>query len=93
MKKLWVAYCTEYEQGWGSRPDGLILAISKDVIDTEIKESNKQGSIEYYWRYSTPEEISCDNDTWEKISNDFKKGLYHSLLNSLKDIGVFYKQV
>jgi len=29
--------CTEYEAGWGCRPDGYIVALSKDVlIDKEL---------------------------------------------------------
>lgn len=93
MKVLYVAYCTEYEKGWGSRPDGLILTEEKSVIEEEIKSEYTKGSPEYYWRYSTAEKVLCDYETWDKIKDDFKKGIYHSSLNSLKGIGNFFKEV
>jgi hypothetical protein len=93
MKSLYVAYCTEYEVGWGSRPDGLVLTEEKSVIDTIIEAESNTGSRECYWRYSTPEEVFCDKKTWKEISKKFKDGRMYSSSNSLKNIGTFFKEV
>lgn len=29
MKKVLISYCTEYEAGWGQRPDGFMITTHK----------------------------------------------------------------
>ncbi len=93
MKILYVAYSTEYEAGWGSRPDGFILTEEKSIIEAEIEKVFTQGSYECYWRYSSIDKVICDEETWNKIKNDFEEGKYYSSSNSLKSVGSFYKEV
>ncbi len=57
MKILYVAYSTEYEAGWGSRPDGFILTEEKSIIEAEIEKVFTQGSYECYWRYSSIDKV------------------------------------
>lgn len=94
MKKLFISYCTEYEAGWGSKPDGLLLCEEKNIIEKEIISQHKKGTPEYYWRYSTPEIVFCDENTWEKIKIVFNDGIFHSSsLSNLKTFGSFYKEL
>jgi hypothetical protein len=76
MKTLFISDCTEYELGWGNRPDGFMISESKEAMVAWMDESNKMGSYEYFWRYDQPSEITCDDETYEKIRNRMnEKGL------------------
>lgn len=93
MKKLFVSYCTEYEAGWGQRPDGLMIGEDLKSMTEEIGKRNVGGNPDYFWRYSEPEEVFCDDDTYNKIVfelNDDK--FYFSSVNRLEKIGKFYKE-
>ena len=69
MKILFISDCIEYELGWGNRPDGFMISESKEAMLAHIEVSNKMGSYEYFWRYDSPSEITCDDETYEKIKN------------------------
>ncbi len=93
MVEMWVSYCTEYELGWGSRPDGLLLAQDKESINKEIEKMNKLGSRKIYSRFDEPVKVFCDDETFEKICSQFKNNIRHFGDNNLKKIGNFYKEV
>lgn len=45
-----VVYCaavTEYESGWGNRPDGVLIGISKEAFDAKAKEINSHKGEEF----------------------------------------------
>lgn len=45
-----IGYCssvTEYEAGWGSRPDGYVIAFDKEKLQIRINEINSQRGSEY----------------------------------------------
>ena len=46
--QIYISYCTEYEAGWGQRPDGFLITESLDAMNRKIKESNKMGRPSYY---------------------------------------------
>ncbi len=69
MKKLFISDCTEFELGWGNRPDGFMISESKEAMLNWMETSNKMGSYEYFWRYDSPSEIECDDKTYNKIKN------------------------
>jgi hypothetical protein len=74
--QLYISHCTEYEFGWGSRPDGFLITESFEVMVKKISESIKMGSYECFWRYDEPKLIYCDDETYAKIKkqmgeNDF----------------------
>lgn len=74
MKTLFIAYCTEYEAGWGQRPDGFMIGKSKEAMLPKIEESNKMGSYEYFWRYSEPKEVYCEDETYALIEKRMNGG-------------------
>lgn len=67
MKTLFISYCTEYEAGWGSKPDGFILAETFEACEAEINRVEGMGSHEIFWRYSKPEEVYCEDETYNNI--------------------------
>lgn len=73
MKKLYVSYVTEYELGWGSKPDGIAISKSLSSLKKYIDEMKKDQNYEYYWTYSEPEEMITDSDTKEINSLDKNK--------------------
>lgn len=45
-----VVYCaavTEYENGWGNRPDGVLIGISKEAFEAKAKEINEYQGEEF----------------------------------------------
>lgn len=66
MKKLFLSHCTEFERGWGQRPDGFMISDSIDAMQEEIKKQHAKGSYMYYWRYGEPIEIYCEENTFQK---------------------------
>ena len=92
MKTLFISHCMEYEAGWGSKPDGIVL--SNDLVSLEnfIKPYNNRtnGSHAMFWDYSKPEEIHCSDEDFYKI--EFKDNLKH--LKSIKNLDIkFYKEM
>ena len=67
MKSFYLANCTEYESGWGMRPDGTVLGKSLDEIKAHIKEDEKRGNYEIFWRYDEPVEVFCSDEVYDDI--------------------------
>jgi hypothetical protein len=67
MKKLYISYCTEYEKGWGSKPDGIMLAVDQNIMLAEIEKQHKEGDYEIYWRYTDPIEVYTDDENYNKL--------------------------
>ena len=67
MKTLFISYCTEYEAGWGQRPDGFIMSEDREAMEEYIKTTGNSGSREYFWRYDEPKEIFCEAAQYKKI--------------------------
>lgn len=68
MKLIYISYCTEYEAGWGQRPDGFVLADDLAVLENYVAEENKGGSRDYFWRYSEPKGAWCSDEDYEYLS-------------------------
>lgn len=91
MKTLFISYCTEYEAGWGQRPDGIIISPEKAKLLAAIERSTAQGSYEIFWRYSEPQEIFCDTATYAEITAKLNvNGIYHT---DKIDNTKFYKHI
>jgi hypothetical protein len=87
MKILYISNCTEYEIGWGNKPDGISISKDKTILEDSIKSYNnrEKGSYECYWNYSKIEEIYCSDEDFDKIKfND--DGLFH--VDSLKELKI-----
>jgi hypothetical protein len=94
MVKIYVSFGTEYESGYGQRPDGILLTLDKDVMLKEINTQTNLGSYECYCRYSIPEIYYCNTETYSKIENNMiNDGYYYLSKNSLSDLGQFFKEV
>lgn len=92
MKEVWISYCTEYEQGWGQRPDGYAVGINEQVILDYIKTKGNGGSYECYWRYDTPQKVFCDDVVYQLIidrTNDERKVSFFDNNEKLK----LYKEI
>lgn len=90
--QIYISYCTEYEAGWGQRPDGFLITESLDAMDRKIKESNKMGRPSYYWRYDTPKLVYCDDETFALIKEKMGKDDFASFENKeKKNLNLFKK--
>ena len=67
MKSLYLSECTEYESGWGSRPDGTVLGKSLEEIQAHIKKNEECGNYEMFWRYTNPVEVFCSDEIYDDI--------------------------
>jgi hypothetical protein len=68
MYKVYVSYCTEYEAGWGQRPDGVMIGTSLKVLTAEVKRRNAiKDNPSYFWRYTEPIECQCNYQNLKKI--------------------------
>jgi len=76
MKSLYLSNCTEYESGWGQRPDGTVLGKTLEQIQAHIKEDEQRGSYETFWRYSEPVEVFCTDEVYADITSKMsEKGM------------------
>ena len=81
MKKVLISYCTEYEAGWGQRPDGFMITTPKhrEKMEARIKKSTEEGSRECFWRYSEPEEVFCSDETFKVIKKKMKSAVLEKI--------------
>lgn len=90
MKKVWISYCTEFEAGWGQRPDGFVMSEDREALEEYIKTKGNGGSHDYFWRCDEPKEVLCDDDTLkivkEKINED---GVAHFDNSDKKELKLF----
>lgn len=94
MKTLYLAHCTEFEAGCGSRPDGIVISASFDDLKKHIKEDEDCGSYEIFWRYDKPYEVFCDDATYEMIlkkMNCNERNIYWITNEDIKNWGFFKK--
>lgn len=68
MEKIYVSHITEYELGWGQRPDGVALSKSKTALTNYIIERTANQSPEYFWSYSDPLEMVTDSKKLPKLT-------------------------
>lgn len=52
----WVSDVTEYEAGWGQRPDGAVVSKDKNAVIKTIASMESAGSREYFVRCGKPYE-------------------------------------
>lgn len=45
--KAYYTHCTEYESGWGCRPDGYIIALDRAVLEAKCASVNATRGHEY----------------------------------------------
>jgi len=57
MKTLYCCSITEYEEGWGSRPDGYYLSTSMEELKKYIQLYGNSGEYAMFWRCGTPYEV------------------------------------
>lgn len=74
MKKVYVTHGTEYERGWGQRPDGVLLSEDLEVLKNKIKVNEALGDSEEFTRYSAPQEMFVDAKVWAKLAKGSKTG-------------------
>jgi hypothetical protein len=72
---------TEYESGWGSRPDGVIIALDKEVLLAKIAEVNKQQGHEFS-RCEQPKLCIITEEMANKIKNNKDYGFLWTNENS-----------
>lgn len=61
------AHVIEYESGWGSRPDGHLVALDKESFNTKAKEINSQRGEEYSRVGSDPKLCLITDEMKEKL--------------------------
>lgn len=73
MKAAYRINWTEYERGWGSRPDGYTLCRDREAAETRIKEHwakyppRSQGVPDYYIAPSDPFLVEIDDELAEQL--------------------------
>ena len=61
---------TEYERGWGQRPDGVCIYISKEKAFEHKKTQQSYGSSECFVIGSEPYLLEVDVAQYEKLQNE-----------------------
>lgn len=74
-KEVWVADVTEYESGWGSRPDGHIICLEESDHRKLLKSDNGQHLCGDYHTYSTITSSFVKLPLKTDISKDFMEKL------------------
>jgi hypothetical protein len=92
MKELFISECTEYEAGWGSKPDGYLISENVDVMNAEIKRITDMDSQTYYLRFTEPKKIFCEEKAYDLIVEKFEgKGFSHYGNNGLREFELYEK--
>ena len=92
MKTLYISYCTEYEAGWGQRPDGFAMTEDKETMEEFIKTKGNTGGRDYFWRYDEPTMVRCDDEQYDVIKAKMSEGIAH-FHNSDKSKMELFKQI
>jgi len=58
---------TEFEKGWGSRPDGCSYAIDKDKLAEEVRRQESLGDYECFSRATQPLQGIVTDALYEEI--------------------------
>jgi hypothetical protein len=61
---------TEYEAGWGQRPDGYTLATTKEKAIKHKAEYEANGSYELYFRGDEPRLIEVSKEVYDIVKKD-----------------------
>ena len=92
MKTLYLSSCTEYEVGWGQKPDGFIMGEDRETMVEYINTTGNTGERDYYWRYNTPKEVHCSQETYDKIMKKVgEAGIAHFNNGDKIDLELFTK--
>jgi hypothetical protein len=75
MKKVYVSHGTEYERGWGQRPDGVLLSEDLESLKERIVRNEALGDSEEFTRYSSPQEMFVDAKVWAKLAKGSDTGI------------------
>lgn len=68
---------TEYEKGWGSRPDGVTYALTEEQLKTEIKRQEDCGDYECFSRASEISQALVNDELLAKIkANTITRGTF-----------------
>lgn len=71
MKMMPALYCgqvTEYELGWGSRPDGWLVATTRSGYEAKQQEIHDQGDYELFYRASSPTLVHVTDEFFAKVA-------------------------
>jgi hypothetical protein len=72
---------TEYESGWGNRPDGVIIALDKDILLAKIAQVNSEQGQEFS-RCEPPKLCIITDEMAIKIKNNKDYGFLWTKENS-----------
>jgi hypothetical protein len=86
VKVVFIVEMTEYERGWGQRPDGYYAFLTEQAADDHIKEETKDRTgpaPEVYVAYHKVGYRECDPKFIPVVKKTKTKRLY---IDSLKDL-------
>lgn len=73
-----VAYysaCTEYEPGWGVRPDGYIVCLNKEFLQAKVTELNNRPRSQHGWdTYDKSKLCIVTEEMWNKLTSNPEHG-------------------
>lgn len=82
---LYVCAVTEYEAGWGARPDGYLAAIGREALDRKILAISAGGSYECFNRCETARVAFVTQEFYDKVAATEEQALWTSTNNWLID--------
>lgn len=83
MNTVYFCAVTEYESGWGNRPDGYLIAVDRPSIEKKAEKINAHTGAEF----SRTEEIRIGivtDECYARVKND-PSGCIWNLRNDSKD--------
>jgi hypothetical protein len=90
MKKVYLQYWEESERGWGVRPDGCSLHLTKEdhkkYIDSIYKERETHTEVPYEYDriVGEPIEILIKDDLYDSIDTGTLRLMEHQMNNLIK---------
>jgi hypothetical protein len=78
MKKGYYSEVTEYEAGWGNKPDGFVVGTTKEQIIAEKARIEKDPSYDLYWIVDTEINLCILTEEGYKNLKNEEKGQWVS---------------
>lgn len=76
LNALYICSVTEYEAGWGQRPDGVVAAITKEALEAKQQQITAGDDYEQFWRCGAYRIAFVTEEFYDKVNASDAKAIW-----------------
>ena len=76
LNALYISSVTEYEAGWGQRPDGVVAAITKEALEAKQQQIMAGDDREQFWRCGAYRIAFVTEEFYDKVNQTEAKAIW-----------------